>query len=113
MSCSIFLYTHTPPTATTHPPKTPLHNHPPPSGKYSPISERYSPELHALLASLLQRSPHQRPSMSELLRQPFVLRHLMRYYDKVHQGVVDEPTQQAALVDSVAIVERLGQGQVC
>lgn len=82
------------------------------SGKYSPISDRYSPELRALLASLLQRSPHQRPSMSELLRQPFVLRHMQRYHDDVHRGVVQEPVQQAWLEDSVAIVERLGQGQV-
>lgn len=88
------------------------HCHTPHSGKYSPISERYSPELRSLLTSLLQRSPHQRPSMSELLRQPFVLRHMLRYHDEVHRGVSPEPSQQAWMEDSVAIVERLGHGQV-
>lgn len=86
-----------------------MHQH---SGKYAPISDRYSADLHALLASLLQRSPAHRPSMSELLRQPFVLRHMQRYYVEVHSGLALEPLQQALLEDSVAIVERLGQGQV-
>ncbi len=52
--------------------------------------------------------------MGELLRTPFVLQHLQQYREVVHKGIaVDNPIEQGWLEESVALVDRLEQQEVC
>ena len=48
-------------------------------GAYKPVSEQYSPDVQELLRLTLQKEPHDRPSVAELLEVPLVRRHLQLY----------------------------------
>ncbi|KAK9815766.1 hypothetical protein WJX72_009157 [[Myrmecia] bisecta] len=50
-------------------------------GKYPPLAERYSVQLRSLVDSMLRQKPKDRPSVEEMLRQPYVLHHVKRYLD--------------------------------
>ena len=40
-------------------------------GDPKPVSSAYSIELRSLVACLLEKKPHERPSMDEITRMPF------------------------------------------
>ncbi|KAK3885306.1 hypothetical protein Pcinc_010471 [Petrolisthes cinctipes] len=48
-------------------------------GIYPPVPQRYSRDLRLLVAQIFQRLPQARPSISEILRKPFILKRVPRF----------------------------------
>ena len=53
------------------------------SGKYPAISSRYSPKLKKLIDSMFRRNPKSRPSVAQMLSQPYVKEYVDKYLDKI------------------------------
>lgn len=45
-------------------------------GSYKPIPDSYSPQLHALVAAMLQKEPRSRPTAAAILAMPYVRQHV-------------------------------------
>ncbi|CAL6047888.1 Kinase [Hexamita inflata] len=52
-------------------------------GRYSPISSKYSQQLKDVITAMLQKDPKKRPTINQLLRQPFIMQ-------KIQQLLPDE-----------------------
>jgi NIMA (never in mitosis gene a)-related kinase len=52
-------------------------------GKYPPISPKYSKHLSDLIAQMLQLSPQQRPDLDQILRKPFIKKHIVNFFSDI------------------------------
>ena len=52
-------------------------------GKYPPISSKYSKHLSDLISSMLQLSPQQRPDLDQILRKPFIKKHIVNFFTDI------------------------------
>ncbi|XP_040912645.1 serine/threonine-protein kinase Nek5-like isoform X2 [Toxotes jaculatrix] len=50
-------------------------------GRYNPVSSRYSHDLRLLVAHLFKVNPRDRPSVSSVLRCPFLEKHISKHLD--------------------------------
>ncbi|NXT09261.1 NEK5 kinase, partial [Prunella fulvescens] len=48
-------------------------------GRFQPVSPNYSYDLRILISQLFKISPRDRPSISSILRKPFLQKHVLRY----------------------------------
>lgn len=48
-------------------------------GTYEQVNPKYSYELRNLVASMLKKSPRERPSVNGILRKPFIMRRCARF----------------------------------
>lgn len=55
------------------------------SGKYPAISNRYSPKLKRLIDSMFRRNPLSRPSVKQMLAQPYVKAHADKFINKLNR----------------------------
>ena len=60
------------------------------SGKYPAISSRYSAQLKRLIDSMFRRNPKARPSVRQMLRQPYVKAYADKYLARVSGSRVEE-----------------------
>lgn len=49
-------------------------------GKYPPISPKYSKNLSELIAQMLMLNPQQRPDLDQILRKPFIKKHVVNFF---------------------------------
>uniref|UniRef100_A0A673CTR3 non-specific serine/threonine protein kinase n=1 Tax=Sphaeramia orbicularis TaxID=375764 RepID=A0A673CTR3_9TELE len=63
-------------------------------GRYSPVPSRCSYDLRQLITQLFKVNPRDRPSVSSVLRRPFVEKHISKHLDQ--QGRT--PNQSTAMV---------------
>ncbi|UPR04179.1 protein kinase [Chloropicon primus] len=75
------------------------------SGKYPAISNRYSPKLKRLIDSMFRRNPQSRPSVKQMLSQPYVKQHLDKFLAKLQRKREknDERQQGCAGNDAAAV----------
>lgn len=52
-------------------------------GKYPPISPKYSKHLSDLIAQMLQLNPQQRPDLDQILRKPFIKKHIVNFFTDI------------------------------
>jgi hypothetical protein len=57
-------------------------------GRYPPIDGRYSRYLRELIAHMLPE-PKQRPDLDEILRKPFIKKHILQFF----QNITARPTE--------------------
>ncbi|KAF8569016.1 hypothetical protein P879_01371 [Paragonimus westermani] len=48
-------------------------------GTYPPVPPKYSYELRCLISQLFRRSPRERPSITSILRKPFIMKRISRF----------------------------------
>lgn len=58
-------------------------------GKYPPINSKYSKNLRDLIAHMLQINASQRPDVEQILRMPFIKKHVVNFFI----DIVTRPTQ--------------------
>lgn len=58
-------------------------------GKYPPINAKYSKNLRDLIAQMLQINASQRPDVEQILRMPFIRKHVVNFFI----DIVTRPTQ--------------------
>jgi NIMA (never in mitosis gene a)-related kinase 1/4/5 len=58
-------------------------------GRYPPIDSRYSRYLRELIAHMLLPEPKQRPDLDEILRKPFIKKHILQFF----QDITARPTE--------------------
>jgi serine/threonine protein kinase len=58
-------------------------------GRYPPIDGRYSRYLRELIAHMLLPEPKQRPDLDEILRKPFIKKHILQFF----QDITARPTE--------------------
>jgi serine/threonine protein kinase len=64
-------------------------------GTYVPINPKYSKSLRGLVASMLSVTPSSRPSLTEVLRQPYVQKHVANFIrDVADRSSVVVPSKQ-------------------
>jgi serine/threonine protein kinase len=54
-------------------------------GRYPPIDSRYSRYLRELIAHMLLPEPKQRPDCDEILRKPFIRKHILQFFQDINQ----------------------------
>jgi NIMA (never in mitosis gene a)-related kinase 1/4/5 len=54
-------------------------------GRYPPIDARYSRYLRELIAHMLLPEPKQRPDLDEILRKPFIRKHILQFFQDINQ----------------------------
>jgi serine/threonine protein kinase len=69
------------------------------SGQYDPLPAHYSKDLVALLASLLEVDPAQRPTCRSLLCSPFIQQHIVHTKNKVCKALPFLPSSSYACWD--------------
>eukprot|EP01041_Mallomonas_annulata_P008586 gene8586-17713_t len=52
-------------------------------GRYPPVHAKYSRHLRDLIASLLSTNPQQRPDLDQILRKPFVKKHIINFFQDI------------------------------
>ena len=52
-------------------------------GRYPPINAKYSKHLRDLVAQMLALSPQQRPDMDQILRKPFIKKHIVNFFSDI------------------------------
>eukprot|EP01034_Spumella_vulgaris_P021638 gene21638-27678_t len=52
-------------------------------GKYPPINAKYSKYLRELIGQMLQISPQQRPDLDQILRKPFIKKHIINFFTDI------------------------------
>lgn len=52
-------------------------------GKYPPIHNKYSRYLRELIAQMLAPEPKQRPDLDQILRKPFIRKHVMSFFVEI------------------------------
>eukprot|EP00931_Biecheleriopsis_adriatica_P020251 TRINITY_DN13600_c0_g1_i1.p1 TRINITY_DN13600_c0_g1~~TRINITY_DN13600_c0_g1_i1.p1 ORF type:complete len:645 (-),score=159.25 TRINITY_DN13600_c0_g1_i1:47-1981(-) len=78
------------------------------SDKYEPIPERYTQQLNTLIQRMLEKNAEKRPSVRELLEDPYVQSFMNAAIDRMRQGT-GTPSQSA--VSSTAPPPRSGSGR--
>jgi serine/threonine protein kinase len=58
-------------------------------GKYPPIDSRYSRYLRELIAHMLLPEPKQRPNLDQILRKPFIKKHILSFFHEI----ISRPTE--------------------
>ena len=58
-------------------------------GRYPPIDARYSRYLRELIAHMLLPEPKQRPDLDEILKKPFIRKHILQFF----QDITARPTE--------------------
>ncbi|XP_035860346.1 serine/threonine-protein kinase Nek5-like [Sander lucioperca] len=87
-------------------------------GRYSPAPRRYSPDLRLLITQLFKVNPRDRPSVSSVLRRPFLEKHISKHLDPqmmqeefshtvLHQNRAAAASSQAAKTRAGAAEKRL------
>ncbi len=64
-------------------------------GRYPPIHAKYSKYLRELISQMLHISPQQRPDLDQILRKPFVRKHVVNFFSDISSrpsGSVGEGT---------------------
>lgn len=52
-------------------------------GKYPPINPKYSKYLSELIGQMLQLNPQQRPDLDQILRKPFIKKHIVNFFTDI------------------------------
>ena len=52
-------------------------------GRYPPIATKYSTHLRDLISKMLNVSPNQRPDIDQILRKPFIKKHILNFFSDV------------------------------
>jgi hypothetical protein len=52
-------------------------------GRYPPINNKYSKHLRDLIAQMLSLNPQQRPDMDQILRKPFIKKHIVNFFTDI------------------------------
>ncbi len=52
-------------------------------GKYPPINAKYSKFLRELIGQMLQINPAQRPDLEQILRKPFIKKHIINFFTDI------------------------------
>jgi len=52
-------------------------------GKYPPINPKYSKHLSELIGQMLQLNPQQRPDLDQILRKPFIKKHIVNFFTDI------------------------------
>lgn len=52
-------------------------------GKYPPINPKYSKYLSELIGQMLQLNPQQRPDLDQILRKPFIKKHIINFFTDI------------------------------
>jgi hypothetical protein len=52
-------------------------------GKYPPINAKYSKYLAELIGQMLQLNPQQRPDLDQILRKPFIKKHIVNFFTDI------------------------------
>ncbi len=52
-------------------------------GKYPPINAKYSKFLRELIGQMLQINPQQRPDLDQILRKPFIKKHIVNFFTDI------------------------------
>lgn len=52
-------------------------------GRYPPIHHKYSKFLRDLISDMLMTNPQQRPDMDQILRRPFIKKHIVNFFSDV------------------------------
>jgi serine/threonine protein kinase len=52
-------------------------------GRYPPIATKYSKHLRDLISSMLNISPNSRPDLDQILRKPFIKKHILNFFSDV------------------------------
>ncbi|XP_074769710.1 serine/threonine-protein kinase Nek5 [Athene noctua] len=89
-------------------------------GHFHPVSPNYSYELRILISQLFKISPRDRPSISSILRKPFLQKLVLRYlppeeelgHTVIHRKRPSEPQPGAKLIQAHKLQKRRVQDQV-
>uniref|UniRef100_A0A3Q3L5W5 Uncharacterized protein n=1 Tax=Mastacembelus armatus TaxID=205130 RepID=A0A3Q3L5W5_9TELE len=76
-------------------------------GPYPSLPERFSPELHDLLNDIISKDPQTRPTASEILERPFIIRRLSEKSKTTVKDLQIKLTKLRELADNL---ERVHQG---
>jgi serine/threonine protein kinase len=52
-------------------------------GRYPPIASKYSSHLRELISQMLNVSPNSRPDLDQILRKPFIKKHILNFFSDV------------------------------
>ncbi|CAL1581768.1 unnamed protein product [Knipowitschia caucasica] len=79
-------------------------------GRYNPVPEQYSYDLRLLLTQLFKVNPRDRPSVSSVLKRPFLEKHLSRHLeqqDKSSGHSISAPNRAPSSVRPAQIQEKV------
>ena len=75
-------------------------------GRYPPVNIKYSKYLRDLISDMLLLNPQQRPDLDQILRKPFIKKHIMNFFS----DIASRPT--TSIGEGTMIVRAAAGGQV-